>query len=161
MSSCLLLTAALPPTEWPQTLTLGSIPRFFYTSTCPSCLDPVASGNQTAESELRKPHPVSGNPPGPRLLNSHSDPSQSPQPTSKQGKLGHWTHTTPSASWGHTSRPPRLLRAGMWSKWVTFLCKDSCLDSYITVKRWGRPKNGPYLHFSLKGIMEIFPVWLG
>lgn len=29
-SSCLLLTTALPPTEWPQAPAWGSIPRFFF-----------------------------------------------------------------------------------------------------------------------------------
>lgn len=61
MSSRPVLTAALPLTEWPQTPTLGPVPSFFffYTNTCPSCLGTVAIGNQTPESELRKPHPVS------------------------------------------------------------------------------------------------------
>lgn len=73
----LLLTAALPPTEWPKLLIWVPFPGFFFnTTTCPSCLDPVAVGNQIAESELRKPHPLSGNWLGwlgQRLMNSHSD----------------------------------------------------------------------------------------
>lgn len=60
------------PAERPQTPTVRPGPRFFYTNTCPSCLDPVATGNQTAESELRKPHPASRSPASGRLLNSHS-----------------------------------------------------------------------------------------
>lgn len=58
------LSASHQPAEQPQTPALTSIPRFFYTNTCSSCLDPVATGNQIAESELRKPHPLSPNPPG-------------------------------------------------------------------------------------------------
>lgn len=54
-------TTALPLTRWPQLSLWVSFPVFFiyiYTNTCPSCLDPVAIGDQIAEHELRKPHPV-------------------------------------------------------------------------------------------------------
>jgi hypothetical protein len=95
-------------------------PVFFYITTCPSCLDPVATGNQIAESELRKPHPVSGNPPGPGLVNSHSDPCLCSQPLNK----GNWAteHTQCLLPHTDTTQTP-LWRAGTGSKWVTFYAK--------------------------------------
>lgn len=119
-----------------QTPALGSIPRFFYTTTCPGCLDPVAQGNQIAESELRKPHPACGNPRGPRLPNSHSDLCQALRPASRQAKLGPRTHT-PAAACCHPlprTRPFKS-RAGMGRKRAAFFTRTVAGDNCVMVRR--------------------------
>lgn len=96
---------------------------FLNVTTCPNCLDSVAIGNQIAESELRKPHPLSGKLLGLRLVNPHSDPHQSLMPVTQQG---HGTHTMPAGL--HFHHPgPSSQRTDIGSKQATFLCKDSSL----------------------------------
>lgn len=145
MSSCPILTAALPLTEQPQTPSLGPIPSlFFYTNTCPSCLDLVAIGNQIAECELRKPHPVSQTLPRWRLVNCHSELGQFLKPAQQKRESDHWTASCSEPAQiqfvlAHR-QTPHLHRVMI----ETFLGKDNCSRQLYHSRDLSRPENSSY-----------------